>query len=73
MFHYNSRGVAAGKPGGHAYPLAPQKSNSFSFKHQEYCFLRVFTNYTDQKWHNFYRVGYKFWTTYSGFSFFLTT
>ena len=27
----------------------------------------------DQKFHNFYRVCYNFWTIYGGFSFFLTT
>ena len=30
------------------------RSNSFSFKHQGYSFLRVFRNYTDQKFHDFY-------------------
>ena len=49
------------------------KSNSLNFKHQEYCFLRVLRNYTDQKFHDFYPVYYNFWTIYSGFSFSLTT
>ena len=30
-------------------------------------------NYVDQKFHNFYRVCYIFWTIYGGFSFFVTT
>ena len=32
MFHYNSRGVAAGKPGGHAYPPSPSKVQQFQFQ-----------------------------------------
>ena len=32
--------------------------NSFSFKLQKYCFLRLFRNYTDQKVHDFYCVCY---------------
>ena len=28
------------------------RSNSFSFKHQGYCFLRVFRNYADQRLHD---------------------
>ena len=31
-----------------------KRSNSFSFKHQGYCFLWVFSNYTDQKFHDFF-------------------
>ena len=49
------------------------RSNSFSFKHQGYCFLRVLRNYTDRKFHGFYPVCYNFWIIYGGFSFFLTT
>ena len=49
------------------------RSNSFSFKHQGCCFLRVFRNYTDQKLHDFCRVCYIFQTIYGNLSFFLTT
>ena len=54
-------------------------SNSFSFKHQEYCFIEVLYGpeiiplCTDQKCHNFYRVYCNFWTIYGGFTFFLNT
>ena len=48
-------------------------SKSFSFKHQGYCFIRMFRNYMNQKFHNFYRQCYNFWTIYGGFSFFLIT
>ena len=44
--------------------LNQTRSNSFIFKHQEYLFLQVFKNYTDQKFHNFYRQYYNFWTIY---------
>ena len=50
--------------------LNQRRSKSFSFKYQGYCFLRVFRNYSDQKFQNFYRVCYNFWTIYSSFSFF---
>ena len=46
------------------------RSNSFSFKHQRYCFLRVFRNHMDQKFQDFYHVCYNFWTIYIDFSFF---
>ena len=36
-------------------------SKSFSFKHQRYCFLRMFRNDIDQKFHNFYRACYNLW------------
>ena len=56
------RGVAIGgkSESGAMVPLL-QVSNetrftSFSFKHQRYCFLWVFKNYMDQKFHDFYRV-----------------
>ena len=29
---------------------------------QRYCFLQMFRNYRDQKFHNFYRVCYNIWT-----------
>ena len=45
------------------------RSNSFSFKHWGYCFLRVFRNYMDQ---TFTVLCYNIWTIYGGFSFFLT-
>ena len=48
------------------------RSNSFSFKHQGYCFLEVFGNYADQIFHNFYHFRYNSCLIYSGFSFFLT-
>ena len=70
-------------PWGHEPPTSPSppqlqfpnqtRSNSLSLKNQGYCFLRVFRNYTVQKFHYFYRVYYNFWTIYGGFSFFLTT
>ena len=59
--------------GGHAPPTSifvPERSNSFSFKHQKYCFLRALRNYMDHKFHDFHRVCYNFWTIYSDFSFF---
>ena len=72
-----TRGVATGGPrGDHGAPtslLNQTRSNSYSFKHKAYCFLWVFRNYTDQKFNDFYRVCYNFWTIYGGFSFFLTT
>ena len=49
------------------------RSNSFSFKYQRYCFIQVLKNYTDRKFHDFYRVCYNFWAIYDSFSFFLTT
>ena len=36
-------------------------------------FLPVFRNYADQKFHDFYRLCYNFWTIYGGFPFFLNT
>ena len=48
------------------------RSNSFSFKHQRYCFLWVLRNYMNQKFHDFYRVCYNFWAIRGSFSFFLT-
>ena len=72
------RGVA--KRGAMPPPPPPQiqfpyqtRSTNFSFLHQEYCFLPMFRNYTDQKFHNIYRVCYNFWTIYGSISFFLTT
>ena len=50
-----------------------KRSNSFSFKHQGYCFLRLFRDCMDQKFLDFYRVCCKSWTIYGSFSFFLTT
>ena len=47
------------------------RSKNFSFKHQRYCFLRMFRNYTDQNFHKLYHVYYNIWTIYWGF--FLTT
>ena len=41
-----------------------------SFRHQASYFLWVFRNYTEQKFHNYYRVCFKFWTIYGNFSFF---
>ena len=66
--------------GGQGGPWSPSlqfsnqtRSKSFIFKHQEYCFFRMFRNYTDQKFQNFYRACCNFWTLYGGFSFFLIT
>ena len=42
-------------------------------KIRDIAFYGMFRNQTDQKFHNFYRVCYNFWTIYSGFSLFLTT
>ena len=50
--------------------LNQKRSNSFSFKHLRYCLLWVFRNYTDKKFHDFYRVCYNLWTIYGRFSFF---
>ena len=41
------------------------RSNSFSLKHQGYCFLRMFRNYLNQKFHDLYH--FNFWTIYGGF------
>ena len=61
------RGVA--NRGGIRGAMAPSlrfpnqiRSCSFSFKHQRYCFLWLFRNYTDQKFHDFYQVCSNFWT-----------
>ena len=35
--------------------------------------ITKFRNYTDQKFHNFYRLCYNFWTIYGGFPSVLTT
>ena len=43
------------------------KPSSFSFKHEGYCFLMVFRNYTDQKFQDFYSVCYDFRTIYDEF------
>ena len=60
-----------------AHPLqfSNQKmSSSFSFKHQEgHCFLWMFRNKTEEKFHDFHRVWYYFWTIDGGFSFFPIT
>ena len=37
---------------------------------QIHCFLLVFRNYIDQKFHDFHHVCYSFWTIYSSFSLF---
>ena len=50
--------------------LSETRSNDFSFKHQGYCCLSVFKNYTNKKFYNFYRVFYNVWTIYGNFSFF---
>ena len=50
----------------------PKRSNSLSFKHQGYFFLWLFKNYTNQKFHDFYRVCYNFWAIYGGIPFFQT-
>ena len=63
--HILDRDVAtggSGEQGGHAHHLHfnfQTRCNSFSFKHQRYCFLRVFRNYADQKLHDIYRLCYK--------------
>ena len=48
------------------------RSKIFSLTQKGYCFLRMFRNYSGQKFHNFYSACYSFWTIYGGFSFFLT-
>ena len=71
-----SLGGGGGVARSHGSPTSISELNKvqkhFSFKHQEYCFLQVFRKYTDQKFHDFSRVCYIFWTIYGGFSFFLT-
>ena len=37
----------------------PEKVQLFQFQASGYCFLGVFRNYTDYKFHGFYRVYYK--------------
>ena len=72
---FKTRGVATGEGGRVQVAMAPPlqflnqtRSNSFSFKYQGYFFLRVFRNYTDHKFHDFYRECYNFWTIYRGIS-----
>ena len=70
------KAAATWGPGGHGPQLQflnQTRSKNFSFKHQGYCFLQMFRNYTDQKYHNFCRACYNFWTIYGVFSFFPTT
>ena len=53
---WTRRSVATAGPGGPSSLLQfpnQTRSKNFSFKHQGYCFLRMFRNYTDQKFHNF--------------------
>ena len=50
--------------------LYETRFNCLSFKHQGYFSLWVFRNYTDQKFHNYYRVCYKFGKIYGSFSIF---
>ena len=71
------RGVATwgGEQEGHAPSPTLQfqnQTNSYSYKHQGYCFLQVFRNCMDQKFYDFCRVCYNFWTIYRGFSFFFS-
>ena len=63
-----------GRAGGPSLQFLNQtRLNSFIFKHQGYCFLRVFRNKTDKKFHGFYCLYYNFWTIYGDFTYFLTT
>ena len=48
-------------------------SKSFNFKHQGYCFLRMFRNYIDQNFTVMTVYSNNFQLMYSGFSFFLQT
>ena len=68
-----TRGIATvGARGPWSPPLQfPNQTRSKSLirKHQGYCFLQMFRNYTDQKFHDLYC--FNFWAIYSGFSFFL--
>ena len=54
-------------------PTSISEIQQSQFQHQAYCFLCVFRNYMDQKFHNFYRFSYHFWAIYGGFPVFLTT
>ena len=70
--------IVTGRPGRPWLPPPPKYSNkarskNFSFRHQGYCYIRMFRNYTGQKFPNFYRLWYNFWTIYGCFSFFLIT
>ena len=70
------RGVGRGEMGAYGPPLYLSnqiRSKSFSFKHHVYCILRVFRNYIDQKFHDFYRLFYNIYTIYASFSFFQIT
>ena len=73
FLEYSSRNVASGGARGVMAPslqfLNQARSNSFSRENKRYCFLRVFRNHTDQKFHGFYRVCYNLWKIYGGFSF----
>ena len=78
LLYYLCRGVATG--GRDREVMAPliqftnqTRSKSFNFKHQGYCFLCMFRNYTDQKFHDFYCVCYNFWSIYDKYECFLTT
>ena len=58
-----------GIQGGHDTPTSisnQTRTKSFSFNHRGYCFLRMFRNYTDQKFHSFYRVYYNIQTICGG-------
>ena len=71
--HLGSRGGACTSP---PPPPALQFLNQKNVKQLQFQtpgFLWVFRNYTDQKFNNFYRVSYNFWTISGDFSFFLTT
>ena len=47
---------------------APKMVQHFQFQKSEICFLWMFRNYRDQKFHDFYHVCYNFWKIYGGFS-----
>ena len=72
------RSVATGEGGEGRRTMGPpfsiseaNRSSNFSFKHQEYCLLRVFSNYTNQKFHDFYRISTIFGQFTAVFHFFL--
>ena len=52
---YKSGGVVTSAPPSQLNFPSQKKSNSFSFKHQGYYFVRVFRNYIDQKFHDFHQ------------------
>ena len=69
----NNNGQGGQAPSPLSSPLSNQKRfNNFSFKHQGYCFLRVFRNFMNQNFTNFIKFATIFGQFSAASSFFLT-